>query len=160
MSEISSFSGRNHFLSNFHPSEVEMDGAIYPTVEHAYQAAKTMDPEEREIIRTAKTPGMAKKLGKHVTIRPGWISEEVRDRVMADLVWQKFSKHPRLAKQLLDTGDARLAEGNWWGDTYWGICRGEGENMLGEILMQVRKQLRRMHEHGTIGSLHQEIPNG
>lgn len=160
MSEIGTFSGRNHFLSNFHPSEVELEGCIYPTVEHAYQAAKSLDPEEREIIRSSSTPGMAKKLGKHVKLRSGWISEEVRDRVMAELVWKKFSNHPDLARKLLDTGDANLIEGNTWGDTYWGVCRGVGENMLGEILMQVRHHLRRMHEHGTIGSLHQKVSNG
>lgn len=147
MSRISDFSGKNHFLSNFHPSFVEMDGATYPTVEHAYQAAKTMDPEEREIIRTATTPGMAKKLGRHVNQRPGWISEGIRDRTMAELVWKKFSSHPHLAAKLIDTGDAIIEEGNTWGDTYWGVCRGQGDNMLGEILMEVRQHLRRMHEY-------------
>lgn len=62
MSEISDFSGGNHFLSNFHPSPVTMDGVIYPTVEHAYQAAKTIDHAEREVIRTSPGPGMAKNL--------------------------------------------------------------------------------------------------
>ena len=160
MSDINEFSGNYRFLSNFHPAAVSFDDQIYPSVEHAYQAAKTLDPEEREIIRNSTTPGMAKKLGKHVKLRSGWISEEVRERVMAELVWKKFSTHPDLAQKLLDTGDANLIEGNTWGDTYWGVCRGVGENMLGEILMQVRQHLRRMHEHGTIGKLYQKVSNG
>ena len=42
---------------------------------------------------------------------------------------------------LLATGKATLVEGNSWGDTFWGVCRGKGKNMLGKILMRVRKRL-------------------
>ena len=52
------------FLSNFYPSTVSFEGMLYPTVEHAYQAAKTIDPKIREIIRKANGPGEAKKLGQ------------------------------------------------------------------------------------------------
>lgn len=150
MSEISSFSGDNHFLSNFHPSSVMMDGCQYPTVEHAYQAAKTIDPEEREIIRSAPTPGMAKKLGKHANIRPDW--DEIKVSVMGELLWQKFNDHPDLRTRLLGTGHASLVEGNWWGDTFWGVCRGTGKNWLGRLLMEIRHTLleqEKYHEHSA-----------
>lgn len=62
---------------------------------------------------------------------------------MQDLVWQKFSNSPELAKMLLETGDAVLEEGNDWGDTFWGICDGKGENHLGKILMHTREKLRK-----------------
>jgi len=60
---------------------------------------------------------------------------------MTDLVRQKFS-NPQLAKQLLDTKDFELIEGNTWGDTFWGVCSGKGQNNLGKILMQIRNELK------------------
>jgi ribA/ribD-fused uncharacterized protein len=141
MSEISEFSGRYHFLSNFHPVEVEFDGMTYPSVEHAYQAAKTLDTDEREIIRTANGPGMAKKLGKHAKLRSDW--EGIRIIVMTELVYQKFSRNPELARKLIDTGSSTLIEGNWWGDRFWGVCRGQGDNHLGRILMAVRDAIQK-----------------
>lgn len=61
---------------------------------------------------------------------------------MHDLVLRKFTAHPDLTELLLVTGDAELIEGNTWGDTTWGVCRGKGENLLGKILMAVRETLR------------------
>ncbi len=146
MSSITRFSGEHSFLSNFYPSEVELDGMRYPTVEHAYQAAKTIDHEEREIVRSSTTPGMAKKLGKHVTIRNDW--DVIKIDIMKHLVMQKFMNHPRNAELLISTGDIDLIEGNWWGDTFWGTCNGRGENHLGKILMDVRQIIKeRQHEH-------------
>jgi predicted NAD-dependent protein-ADP-ribosyltransferase YbiA (DUF1768 family) len=60
---------------------------------------------------------------------------------MEGLVRQKFSKDPVLRQRLLDTGDQDLVEGNTWGDTFWGVCRGQGSNWLGRILMDVRAEL-------------------
>lgn len=60
---------------------------------------------------------------------------------MENLIHQKFSQEP-LRSQLLNTGEEELVEGNTWGDTYWGICNGKGQNNLGKILMKVRNQLR------------------
>lgn len=137
---IDEFSGPYRYLSNFYPSLVVLDGVEYPTVEHAYQAAKTLDPNERRHILTAATPGRAKRLGRRVHLRPDW--EEVKVQVMAKLVWQKFSRHPELRRQLLATGGQRLAEGNSWGDVFWGVCGGRGQNYLGRILMRVRSKLR------------------
>lgn len=135
---IDSFSGNHRWLSNFFSSIVRLDGRGYSTVEHAYQAAKTLDPDERETIRRAMSPGLAKKLGRTVTMRSDW--EDVRLAVMLELVRQKFA-HPVLAKYLLGTGDIALVEGNTWGDKFWGVCGGRGENHLGRILMQVRDEL-------------------
>ena len=130
-----------HFLSNFHPAPVEMDGMTYPTVEHAFQAAKTEDPALRAMVRGQPTPGMAKKAGRALTkLRPGW--NEMRVDVMRALVRRKFETHPDLAARLLATGDRELVEGNTWRDSFWGVYRGLGENWLGRILMEVRAWLR------------------
>jgi len=61
--------------------------------------------------------------------------------IMAQLVVQKFTNNAVLAQRLHDTGDAELIEGNTWGDTFWGICKGKGENHLGRILMEVRHSI-------------------
>lgn len=59
MTVIERFSGTHDFLSNFHPSPIEVDGIIYPTVEHVSQAAKTFIPEEQQAVAMAASPGSA-----------------------------------------------------------------------------------------------------
>jgi ribA/ribD-fused uncharacterized protein len=135
---IQGFFGKYRFLSNFWPAEVCLYGKPYPSVEHAYQAAKTFDPMERDMIRTAPSAKLAKHLGKTIEIRPDW--DKVKDRYMTNLVRQKFSKEP-LRQQLLDTYPEYLEETNTWGDIYWGVCNHKGQNKLGMILMQIRNEL-------------------
>lgn len=129
---IDSFKGPYAFLSNFHPSLV---GGAYPTVEHAFQAAKTRDPEQRAKVATCATPAQAKRLGRKVTLRPDW--EDVKLDVMEELLRQKF-ENPDLLTLLRATAPHELVEGNTWGDTYWGVCRGKGRNHLGKLLMKIR----------------------
>lgn len=142
MSEsISEFRGRFRFLSNFYAPAfgVILDGETYKTVEHAYQAAKTFDKNERTAIRLTSKPGEAKRHGRHVKLRTDW--ESVKLDLMLDLVRQKF-KDATLCEMLLETGDSQLIEGNDWGDFFWGVCGGKGQNHLGKILMRVREELR------------------
>ena len=62
---------RNSFLSNFYPAPVEdRTGKVWPTSEHAYQGAKTLDESERERVRSCATPAQAKRMGRAVTVRP------------------------------------------------------------------------------------------
>ena len=128
------------FLSNFHPSTIWVGGKAYPTVEHAYQAHKTLNEDSREMIRNVKDPSIAKKLGRGVEIRPDW--DSVKEGLMRDFIRKKFES-PFLADQLLKTGDCELVFGNTWNDRVWGVCRGTGANLLGKILMEVREDLRR-----------------
>jgi ribA/ribD-fused uncharacterized protein len=138
MTEIAEFSGAFRFLSNFWPCKVVLDGEEYQSVEHAYQAAKTIKPEEREFIRESDTAGKAKRMGRHVTMREDW--ESVKVKTMLNLLRQKFRDGPLMDK-LVATGDAKLTEGNKWGDVFWGVCNGHGQNVLGKLLMQVRAEL-------------------
>ncbi len=135
---INSFQGKHRFLSNFYPAKIKLDDITYPTVEHAFQAAKTHDELHRYIICTAPTPGKAKRMGRHVILRPGW--EEAKLSIMKQLVKQKFSEEPLLSL-LLQTGNAELVEENTWGDKFWGKYLDEGKNHLGQILMEVRNTL-------------------
>lgn len=132
--KIDSFSGAFTFLSNFYFVQIKHEGIMYNSVEAAYQAAKTKDAIEKKFIATM-SPGEAKKYGRRVKLREDW--EEIKLAVMEELVKKKF-RNPSLRKKLMATGDAELIEGNWWGDTYWGVCKGKGENHLGEILMSIR----------------------
>lgn len=136
---IDKFAGSYRWLSNFWSAEVEYEGVRYPTTEHAFQAAKTENLGQRRHVRKADTPKEAKKRGRQVALRSGW--ESMKDAVMLDLNRQKF-RDPDLRAKLLATGDEELVEGNTWGDTYWGVCRGKGKNRLGKILMQIRVELR------------------
>jgi len=136
---ISEFVGGFRFLSNFYPVPIVLEGNVYLSLEHAFQAAKTADPLEQQKIREMPTPGKAKRAGRQVTLRPNW--EQIKLRIMEALVRQKFG-HPELGKKLLATGNKELVEGNNHGDVFWGKYNGEGENWLGRILMKVRQELQ------------------
>ena len=136
--KIDKFDGENAFLSNFHPSPIRVQGIWFPTVEHAFQAAKTLNPAERDEIARATTPGRAKRLGRRVTLRRDW--ESVKVGVMEDLLRRKFDGVGPLRQQLQDTSPAELIEGNTWGDTFWGVCKGRGQNQLGLLLMKIRDE--------------------
>lgn len=133
--EINKFSGKYRFLSNFYPAEVHYEGDYYPTVEHAFQAAKTLDLRERRRIAGCGSPGDAKKLGRRVSLREDW--DDIKIRIMKKLLSRKFTD-PELRKKLLSTKDADLIEGNTWGDVFWGQCGGKGRNELGKLLMYIR----------------------
>lgn len=135
---ITEFKGKYAFLSNFWPVQIQDGGITYPSVEHAYQAAKCADPKLKAGF-TSGTASQVKKRGRHVKIRDDW--DSIKLQLMELLVGQKF-QHEHLKKDLLATGDAILIEGNWWGDRFWGVCNGKGENHLGKILMKVRAELK------------------
>lgn len=138
---VNRFVGQYAFLSNFYEASVWVDKQRYLTVEHAYQAAKTLDEQSKKLIREAKTPAIAKNLGKAVTLRPDW--DDVKVEVMTALVRQKFQS-PFLRAMLLKTGDRELIEGNYFNDKFWGFClkKNVGENWLGKILMKIREELK------------------
>ncbi len=137
---INSFSGKYRFLSNFYPCQIIWLDITYPTIEHAYQAAKTLDFNERYKISQLRTSGKAKRMGRNIILRPNW--EEIKISTMFSLLRLKFSQ-PQLTKLLLDTKNEVLIEGNKWGDTFWGICNNKGENKLGILLMMVRDEIRK-----------------
>lgn len=137
---VNGFFDEFRFLSNFWLSEVMADGVRYRSVEHAYQAMKFTDQDERVQISLCESPGKAKRVSNKLTsFRPDW--DEVRVDIMRGLVRQKFTNHSHLTEMLLLTAPHELEETNHWGDVFWGVCDGEGENWLGKILMEVRSEL-------------------
>lgn len=156
-STVSGFFGKYRFLSNFTPVQIILDGVLYPSVEHAYQAAKTLDETARLTVlwkydSTGKemgynSPGEAKRAGKGVPLRSDW--DEVKLQVMEGFLKQKFS-NGLFREALIATGVTELIEVNTWNDTYWGVCKGKGHNHLGKLLMKIRsEQLEWKQQYGT-----------
>lgn len=142
---IDAFRGNNRFLSNFWGCRVPFEGVVYPSAEHAYQAAKTLSLASRELIQAAPSAANAKTLGRVVRIRPDW--EEVKVSVMLDILRSKFLHEPQRSS-LIETGNQQLVEGNTWHDNFWGACSCRScqpatkHNWLGRLLMQVREELQ------------------
>lgn len=142
---ISGFNGEYRFLSNFYPSTIEFEGISYKTVEHAYQAAKSMDVLVRQNIAHLQGPGEAKSFGRNIMLRPDW--EAVKLSIMKRLLQKKFYDE-QLAMMLKLTGEQELMETNYWHDNFWGRCTCKdcannhiGINQLGLLLMEVRTEL-------------------
>lgn len=136
---ILSFRGKYYFLSNFYDAALIYDGIWYGNAEAAFQAQKCMKKEEKE--RFSHLPASeAKRLGRKVYMRQDW--NRIKVDVMKNILRAKFDQNPDIQYKLMETGNAMLAEGNTWGDTFWGVdmITGEGKNMLGELLMQIRKE--------------------
>lgn len=134
---ITSFSGDYRWLSNFHPCKIKYNGLTYPSVEHAYQAAKV--PVDDRIGFLSITAAQAKHLGRRKQCYTDW--NYLKVPIMRKLLQIKFAPHSKLADKLIATAPAKLIEGNYWGDTFWGVCRGQGKNTLGVLLMQQRQRL-------------------
>ena len=130
-------------FSNFAAYPVELDGKVWPTSEHYFQAQKFAGTEFEDEIRRIKSPMMAARAGRDrgKPLREDW--ELVKDEVMRRAVLAKFTQHAELRDILLSTGDAVLVE-HTRNDSYWGDGGdGRGRNMLGQILVSVREELRR-----------------
>ena len=132
---IDRFAGEYIFPSNFYKSPIKYKGIIYPTVEHAFQAAKSQDPDDREFIAKLPNAREAKIAGRKVCLKRDW--EDTKIDIMYSLLKLKFA-NSFLKEKLLATGKRELIEGNFWKDKFWGVYEGYGENHLGKLLMKVR----------------------
>lgn len=129
-------------FSNFSPHPVELKGRVWPTSEHYFQAQKFHGTEHEEAVRLAKTPMIAARMGRsrERPLRADW--ESVKDKIMSDVLRAKFTQHPKLCSLLLSTGDAQLVE-HTSNDNYWADGGdGSGKNRLGQLLMELRVELR------------------
>lgn len=136
--KIDAFRGKYYFLSNFYSSKIEYQGLTYLNAEAAFQSMKAETKQMRKHF-TSLNPSEAKKAGRGLELRKDW--EEIKNRIMYEVVKAKFSQNENLKKKLIDTGSSYLEEGNTWGDRIWGTVHGKGENRLGHILMKVRREL-------------------
>lgn len=128
-------------FSNFYLSSFYLDSQEWKSVEHYFQAQKTLDIKQKEKIRNLDTPREAKRLGRKISLRPDW--EEVKMKVMEDACRAKFTQIQALRKLLLSTGEKKLRE-HTKGDRFWGDGGGnKGLNQMGRILMKLRGDLRK-----------------
>jgi ribA/ribD-fused uncharacterized protein len=135
---ISAFRGDYRWLSNFERCNILYKDILYKSVESAFQAQKTKNIKARYIF-TKLDARESKTLGGIVQLREDW--ETIKDSIMLDICKIKFNL-PQFKSKLVDTGEMEIVEGNYWGDTYWGVCDGEGDNKLGKIIMEVRQEIK------------------
>lgn len=132
-------------LSNLYRREIEFEGRIFPTSEHAYQAGKALKPAVREWIQAAPSPSLAAMAAHGLytwDVVPDWAKIKF-DRMRA-VLHAKFTQHADLAEILLSTGRSRLVETGTVNNAVnrlWGEVNGKGENMLGIMLMELREKL-------------------
>jgi ribA/ribD-fused uncharacterized protein len=129
------------FFSNFSPHLIFIEGEIWPTVEHYFQASKFENADVRNKIKSLKSPMDASIKGRdrNVMIRPDW--EMIKEEVMLNGLLAKFFQHPNLKTELLKTENSVLIE-DTPNDRYWGNGGdGSGKNRLGKLLMEVRDKI-------------------
>ncbi len=129
------------YFSNFASYPIELKGKTWPTSEHYFQAQKFAGLADEEEIRLADSPGKAARLGRDRKrpLRKDW--EVVKDDIMREALYAKFTQHPKLKAKLLTTGETPLIE-HTKNDSYWADGGdGSGKNMLGELLMELREKL-------------------
>ncbi len=132
-------------FSNLYRREIDFEGRIYSTSEHAYQAGKARKPAVVEWLMSAPSPSLLAMAAHGLyywDITPGWSTNKF-DR-MRRVLRAKFTQHEDLRQLLLSTGDAKLIE-TATTDTavnrLWGEVNGVGQNMLGVMLMELRGEL-------------------
>jgi len=130
-----------YVFNNFSAHAIEFDGRLYPTSEHAYQAAKCTDPQGREAIRNARSPLQAKMLanGLYRAARdPDWGSKKVA--VLEEILRAKVAQHPEAQEALRKSGNEDIIEDSPE-DYFWGEgADGSGQNMLGRLWMKIRSE--------------------
>lgn len=132
-----------YVFDNFAPFQVEWRGKLYPTSEHAYQAAHFVDiaPEFAEQIRLAKSPREASDVANEHSDRedPEWKSKRLG--FMKEIVRCKLEQHAYIRQTLTESGDKYIVEMND-NDEFWGWGKNhDGENHLGKIWMQLRDEI-------------------
>ena len=151
---VDSFKGEFEIFSNFYPVDITFENIVYPSVEHAFVASKSLDLMFRADIAAlpADKAGKAKRMGrnkKKCKLRKNW--DLIKIPYMERFLSQKFSIYE--FRQLLLSTNAILIEGNYWHDNYWGNCYCPkcidipGKNKLGKLLMQKREGMLSLKEY-------------
>lgn len=163
---IRHFKGIYYFLRNEAPAWVNYGGITYPSVTHALLAARCLDATVRQEIADEDNLAEAKEIAKNATQEKDVTWGPRSMDVYANLLLAKF-EDVEMREKLLATGNRTLVFENQNGDKFWGICGGRGYNVLGQMLMAVRKQLREktelpmMHElKPSAPTMRDLLPNG
>lgn len=134
--------GEFGFLSNFYKCKIYDDGLIWNSSEQLYQASKTLEHDFRLLINKTDNLYDVVRIGRShdFPIRSDW--EDVKVSLMYEILVKKFTQNPDLADRLRKTGDHVIVEKSPK-DYFWGIgADGTGKNILGKLLMLIRKELQ------------------
>lgn len=139
MNDITQFRGEFSWLSNFYPVQIEYEGLTYPSVEHAYQAGKLINIEDRKLFLIMSAGQAKRNWKKYKTYN---LTEEFRLNLMYQLLSIKFNQEP-FKSLLIATNNCNIIEGNYWGDKFFGYClkTNQGKNHLGKLIMNIRETL-------------------
>lgn len=142
-------------LSQWHPSPFHWEGRDYSCAEQFMMERKALlfgDTAMAARIMATDKPHEQKLMGSRVSGFDEAIWAEHREVIVYTANREKFGQNAGLAKKLLRTGDALLAEANPR-DHNWGIglpeddpraqepSQWQGLNLLGKILMRVRNEI-------------------
>ena len=145
----------NGFLSNWYLSDFSINGISFTSMEQymMYQKAVCFQDENiAEQIRATKDVAKIKELGRCVSGYNDQYWNGVRQIIVYEGLFAKFTQNELLKKQLKDTQDAILAECAVK-DRTWGIGLSmndsnrlkpelwKGQNLLGFALMMVRNKI-------------------
>jgi N-glycosidase YbiA len=138
---IKFYTPKFYVFNNFSAHAIEFRGKLYPTCEHAYQAAKCTDPQGQEAIRNARSPLEAKRLANEMykaARDPDWGNKKVA--VVEEILRAKLAQHPEAQEALRESGDEDIVEDSPT-DYFWGIgADGSGQNVLGKLWMKLRDE--------------------
>jgi len=127
-------------FSNFSKHPITVDGKVYATTEHFYQASKMVSEADHESVRLSDTPKSAKNLAYCLPMKDNW--EDIKYKVMVDALIYKATQHQDIKEILMNTGDEILEEASPK-DAIWGTGKdGKGLNLLGKAWMETRSRLR------------------
>ena len=145
------FAGRFSSFSNLSPAPIEIDGVLYASTEHFYQYNKCLASGNHTAaaeVLLSKEPESAMTAGAAVKATKEWTQTEGK-RIMKRAAKIKFTPQ-HMQQKLRSTGDRHIAEATR--NTLWGVgvpftsdCLNmdtyKGENIMGQILMELRAEL-------------------
>lgn len=130
-----------YVFDSFAPFQIEWRGKLYPTAEHAYQAAHfSNNPELAEQVRACRSPKAAQEFANAYSDQddPDWSNKKLD--VMEDILRHKLEQHPYICDVLAATGNKLLVETNDT-DSFWGWGKDHaGQNHLGKLWMKLRDE--------------------
>lgn len=136
------------YFSPYSAHAIEIDGVVFPTVEHAYQCARYTDPKIIEEIRTAPSPMKAWAVSaKYKSVQiPDFKKDEHKLSVMKKLMEVKVEQHEEVRQALIDSGDLQIVKHITTyppGDGFWDDGEdGKGLNHTGRMWMEIRSQIK------------------
>ena len=134
-----------YVFDNFAPFQLEWRGKLYPTSEHAYQAAHFIETNAvlAEKVRLCRSPREASDFANANSEHdePRWNEKKID--FMKEIVQAKLNQHDYIKKILLASDSRQIVEMNDE-DEFWGWGKNhDGRNELGKIWMQLRDGLQK-----------------